>query len=247
MWKKLHLHLLAVTIVVLAVLSVQPASVAQDKAQADQELMTVYNKAIYDASVYKFSNVRPLKKLEFDPKTHTARVVTLTDFPYTRGKTKPLAVDVWVTAVPEVQNACQTFNGDIALRLRQFLGFPPAHKFTHFVVMTVNQKSVFRPAVNPDPTTTLPCDNPTESNCGLTFPERVSKKHVTWLANQMLSSYVISESAQTRDGYPWTRLGYTYDWRPGSNKYGASEFVIRKGSKVKVEEIVPYEAYCRSK
>ena len=247
MWKKLHLHSLAATIVVLALLSVQPVGVAQDKSQTNQELMNVYKNAIYDAAVYKFSNVRPLKKLEFDPKTHTARVVTLTDYPYTRGKTKPLGIDVWVTAVPEVQNACQSFKGDIGLRLRQFLGFPPEHKFTDFVVITVKRKDIFRPAPNPDPTTTSPCGNAMESNCGEAFPQRVSKKHVKWLANQMLSSYVISESAQTRDGYPWTRLGYTYDWRPGSNKYGASEFVIRKGSKVKVEEIVPYETYCRSK
>jgi hypothetical protein len=246
MWKKLHLHLLAATILVLAVLSVEPVSVAQDKSQTDPDLMSVYKNAIYDAAVYKFSNVRPLKKLEFDPKTHTARVVTLTGFAYTPGKTK-VGVDVWVTAVPEVQNACRSFTGDIALRLRQLLGFPPAHKFTNFVVITVKRKDIFRPAANPDPTTTSPCDKPMESNCGEAFPQRVSKKHVKWLANQMLSSYIISESDQARDGYPWTRLGYTYDWRPGSNKYGASEFVIRKGSKVKVEEIVPYETYCRSK
>lgn len=36
-------------------------------------------------------------------------------------------------------------------------------------------------------------------------------------------------------GYPWTRLGYTYDWGSrSSNKYGLSEFVIMPGSKVEV-------------
>jgi len=248
MWKKLRGHLLAATILILVTLSVDPFSVfAQVQSPNDLELLRAYNNAIYDASVYKFSNLRPLKRLEFDAQTHTARVVTLTSFAYTLGVTKPLPVDVWVTAVPEVQNACQQFTGDIALRLRQFLGLPPTQKFTHFVVITVKQGEVFRPAVNRDPTTTFPCDCPIESICGEAFPKGVSQDHVTWMANKMLGSYVISESAQTRNGYPWTRLGYTYDWRPGSTKYGASEFVIQKGSVVTVEEIIPYETYCQSK
>jgi hypothetical protein len=188
-----------------------------------------------------------LKRLDFDPQTHTARVVTLTAFAYTLGVTKPLAVDVWVTAVPEVQNTCQQFTGDIALRLRQLLGLTPMQKFAHFVVIVVKQGDIFRPTVNPDPTTTLPCDCPIESNCGEAFPKGVSPEHVAWLANQMLGSYTISESSQVRTGYPWTRLGYTYDWRLGSTKYGASEFVIRRGSVVTVEEIVPYETYCKSR
>lgn len=243
MRKKLRGHSLAATILILLCVHV----FAQAQSQNDQELMNAYNNAIYDASVYKFSNLRPLKKLEFDPQTHTARVVTLTDFPYTLGVTKPLPVEVWVTAVPEVQDACQRFKGDIALRLRQLLGLPPAQKFTHFVVLTVKQGDIFRPAVNPNPTTTFLCDCPIDWACGKGFSKDISQKELTWLANQMLGSYAISESTQTRNGFPWTRLGYTYDWSPGSGKYGASEFVIWRGSVVTVEEIIPYETYCRPK
>jgi hypothetical protein len=72
----------------------------------------------------------------------------------------------------------------------------------------------------------------------------VADAHVQWLANQMLSSYVISESSLIPVGYPWTRLGYTYNWRPGADKYGASEYVIRKGATVKVTDIIPYQRYC---
>ena len=89
-------YFLAVTISIFAVLSVESSVCAQTKSQNDAELMSAYNAAIYDASVYKFSNLRPLKRLEFDSQTHTARVVTLTSFGYTPGVTKPLAVDVWV-------------------------------------------------------------------------------------------------------------------------------------------------------
>ena len=61
-------------------------------------------------------------------------------------------------------------------------------------------------------------------------------------------SYVISETTLMASGYPWTRLGYTYDWRPGSNKYGASEYVMRKDSTIMVlEEPYPIETYCKAK
>jgi len=33
------------------------------------------------------------------------------------------------------------------------------------------------------------------------------------------------------NGYPWTHLGYTYNWAPGGDRYGASEYVIRGNAK----------------
>ena len=34
--------------------------------------------------------------------------------------------------------------------------------------------------------------------------------------------------------YPWTRLGYTYDWADNGSEYGLSEFIVKKDSDVKV-------------
>jgi hypothetical protein len=124
------------------------------------------------------------------------------------------------------------------------LGLHPGSKFDNFVVMTVTEGQIFRPTANPDPKTPLPCSEPTPVNCGEAFPDGVSDAHLHWIANKMLSSYVISESSQIPDGYPWTRLGYTYDWKPGANKYGASEYVILPGSKLNVTDIIPYKRYC---
>ena len=205
-------------------------------------ILAAYNAAIYDAAVYKFSNLRPLKPLEFDS-TKAVSVVTLTNSNYKLGKTK-LSGDVWVTAVPEVRDVCRGFSNDLEQRLRQLLGLHPSEKFTNFVVMRVKEKEIFRPTANPDPTTKLPCSSPAPANCGEAFPVGVGKAHVQWLANQMLNSYMISESYLIPMGYPWTRLGYTYNWRPGANKYGASEYVIRKDSTVTVTETVPYKKYC---
>lgn len=206
-------------------------------------LLADYNAAIYDAAVYKFSNLRPLRPLKFDPATKSVEVVSLTDFDYKVGATT-LPVYVWVTAVPEVQELCRDFSGDLNLRLHQLFGLHPNRKFKHFVVMRVKEGDIFRPTANPDPTTTLPCSYPVAANCGEAFPDNVSAAHVRWLANQLLNSYVISESYLIPVGYPWTRLGYTYDWKYGANKYGASEYVIQSGSSVTVSAVIPYQKYC---
>ncbi len=62
--------------------------------------------------------------------------------------------------------------------------------------------------------------------------------HAVFFANQKISSYKVK-------GYPWTRLGYTYDWNPNTTDYGASEYVIKKNSKVEIVSIISTEAYCR--
>lgn len=220
-----------------------PAS-ARQNAPDQAGLQAAYNAAIYDSSVYKFSNLRPLRPVEFDAATGTAKVVTVTDWPgYTRGRFK-LEPDVWVTPDGEVQGRCRGFAGDVEMRLVQLLGLHPARRLTNFVLMTVRREDIFRPTADSDPTTTLPCACPVAPTCGTEFPKGAAQEHRLWFGKQMFSSYVLSESPSIPVGYPWTRLGYTYDWKPGAEKYGASEYVIRAGSAVTVTDIIPVKQYC---
>ncbi|HEX8144185.1 MAG TPA: hypothetical protein VF553_16405 [Pyrinomonadaceae bacterium] len=239
----LFMKRVAISLLLLSAIGHGKAASAQQSAPDQSDILAAYNAAIYDASVYKFSNLRPLRPLKFDPATKSVSVVTLTDFKYHLGATR-LPVYLWVTAVPEVQEICRGFSGDLELRLHQLFGLHPNRKISDFVVMEVKEGDIFRPTANSDPTTTLPCSYPIPANCGEAFPETISETHLRWFANQMLSSYVISESYLIPVGYPWTRLGYTYDWKPGANKYGVSEYVIRPGSNVRVTEIIPYKKYC---
>ncbi len=115
------------------------------------------------------------------------------------------------------------------LRLQQFLGLPAAPGERVAIVLEVDPADIFRPCPDPDPA---------KSECEAAFPPGVDIAYKAWFAEQVLSRY------RQPGGYPWTRLGYTYDWAPGSTTIGASEFVIRKGSTVTVTEKVPTEAYC---
>ena len=235
-----------VVILLLLLLLTGLASFGQSpqKATDDATLLAAYNAAIYDAAVYKSSNLRPLKPLVFDPVTKNATVVTLTSYPYKPGTTT-VPIYVWVTQVPEVQQICRGFSGDVQQSLVQLLGLIPNTKLGNFVIMNVAEGQIIRPAANPDPTTPLPCSAPAPPNCGEEFPKGVDSTYVSWFANKALSAWVVSEPSQPPVGYPWTRLGYTYNWKPGADKYGASEYVIKPGSSVTVRDIVRFDKYCR--
>lgn len=203
--------------------------------------------------------------MKFDPVTKSATVVTFTSYDYTdKGKYKPPfqtdtgTYDVWVTAAPEVQNICREFHqSELALRLNQLLGLKPDSKNTHFVTMEITSGQVFRPATNPDPTSEYPCDidkpagenmEPTlPANCGEVFEkDNFDINYQMWFLNKTLTTYAISSDSKT-EGYLWTRLGYTYNWNPNADKYGASEYVIKLNSVVTVKDITPYQKYCSPK
>ena len=46
------------------------------------------------------------------------------------------------------------------------------------------------------------------------------------------------------NGYPWTHLGYTYNWAPGADRYGASEYVIRGNAKAVIVDNATTAQYC---
>lgn len=206
------------------------------------------NNAIYDAAVYRRANVRRLlNPLRFDPETDTARVAQLTDYDGYHPGANTLGRDIWVTAVPEVRTKCLGVRGDLALWLRMLLGLHPDTAVKHFVVMDIRREDVFRPSPDPDPIRPWPCADPgAEKNCGQNFPADAAPQHVDWIARTMLSQYVVIPSLlETRsNGYPWTRLGYTYNWNPNGDKYGACEYVVRKGGVVNVVDVIPYQQYC---
>lgn len=143
--------------------------------------------------------------------------------------------DVWVTAVPELRDFCtnyQTKYPYLTLRLKQLLGLPPDTVKSRFVEMWVYPYDLFRPS--PDPEIS-------DHEAELTFPESkfltVSDEYINWFNEQKAGSY-------GQDGYPWTRLGYTYDWGNPDSEVGLSEFVISNGSIIEVNGSYTLRDYC---
>jgi hypothetical protein len=206
-------------------------------AQAEgTETSSAYGDSIYRSAVFEPSSVHPL--LVVPAGAEKVSVVTWTGR-QTAEKFYPLGeasvgVDVWVTLAPQVRRLCETFPSApdaLRLRLQQLLGLPAKDEERVFVEMQARARDIFRPCPDPDPT---------KAECGNAFPKNVDVAHKAWLAEQVLERYQAAPQ-----GYPWTRLGYTYDWNPASPRYGASEYVVRKGSKVTVTEKQPTAVYCR--
>jgi len=166
------------------------------------------------------------------------RVVTWTDwngYDHKEGQSITLSRDVWVTVAPHVQSFCRECGQtgvSLALRLRQRLGLPPDDTKTRFVEFWASPDDLFRPA--PDPEVT-------DHEAELSFPRSsrfvtVSEDHRQWIEALQKESY-------GKKGYPWTRLGYTYDWG-GKTEVGESEFVISKGAEVEIHSVTRTEEYC---
>lgn len=108
---------------------------------------------------------------------------------------------------------------DWTLRLEQLIGLPPDKGYTHFTAMWASPEDIVRPAYVSDIALSQMVD---------AFSEDVDPEFHAWFDDNIIWSYYHSQ-------YPWTRLGYTYDWADNGAEYGLSEFLVKKGAKVDVE------------
>jgi hypothetical protein len=201
-------------------------------------LEALYQQAIGDAAVYRADHVLPLNAAVPDA-AGNVRVVTFTSWAGWVAGTDTVDEDTWVTLVPEVRDSCAGFGSALRLRINQLLGLPPHAGDTLMVEMTVPLDSVFRPVADPAPTTKYPCGETLQAQCGERFPAGVQPRHVRWMADNLLTKWRVP------NGYPWTRLGYTYNWHPGSPRYGASEYLVRKGTVATGVTVKHVRASCR--
>jgi hypothetical protein len=174
-------------------------------------------------------------KLMWNMETTAVRMVAWTTFTgYTMGD-NVLSREVWVTAAPQLQELCKTLPEEkLVPRINQYLGLPPAgdsDNGRYFVEMFVKPGDMFRPC---------PDSEIDDSSCSLQFPATATNEHKNWINANYAYSYGFWQKTQ----YPWTGLGYTYDWCNATTHVGASEFVIRAGSTVNVTGKIERATYC---
>ena len=189
-----------------------------------------YLEAVEEAGMIEPDEIVPLPAITA-PKV---RVVTWTAYPdsYPVGKKSLLKWgDVWITLDGAVQSYCEkSKQGEQVSDIEKLLGLPPGSGAKRvFVTLEANSADMFRPCADP---------SITAETCSADFPKGVSESHMAWYAQQSAGSY------QTNPGYPWTRLGYTYNWKEGKSEVGPAEFVVRKGSTVLSISIKDTATYC---
>ncbi len=145
---------------------------------------------------------------------------------------------VWVTASGELKSWLRrnpAAYGNLNLRLEQLYGMPPGRNLSVFIEFWVRPGQMFRPS--PDPEIS-------DREAELDFPDSpyftIDTDYRTWFNNLKATTY----DGGSVNGYPWTRLGYTYDWGDPENKFGLSEFIIRGDETVEIHSMTSTATYC---
>ena len=145
--------------------------------------------------------------------------------------------DSWVTVVPELKNFFSMVEPE-PLRISQLLGLPPEtvvsgspKEYKYMLELWVSPQDLFRPCPDTEisdtvceisfPTDSFRMLDPNNKLMAAVGPESGTfMPYYDWFNNQANYSYISDGSP-----YPWTRLGYTYDWGSG-HRIGLSEFVL---------------------
>ncbi|OPY31261.1 MAG: hypothetical protein A4E32_01711 [Methanomassiliicoccales archaeon PtaU1.Bin124] len=137
--------------------------------------------------------------------------------------------ETWVTVVPDLK---AFFEDNVAsgtnktLRTLQLLGLPWDSKNSYFVEAFVQPKDLFRPAGD---------NEIDDATAGMTLPSNASTAYVKWFNGNIVYSYYPKT-------FPWSRMGYTYDW--GSDSHiGLSEYVLRQNSSIYIRSVSTVDAY----
>lgn len=212
-------------------------------------------------------NLTPIRNsnpnLTFDAESRVllASSDIISHYPYTAGEKFELLEDTWFTATPDLKNACKRYpNLNKTYRMKQQLGLPPSERLTGVVELFVSLSDIFRPCADPE-ISDMECQVSIPiSNTNTTDPEVpwycpseneeiiqtgaawaiVAKAQFVWMCENWKVSYL---NEQIYENYPWTGLGYTYDWGK-EDGIGLSEFVVPKGTTVVFHSKKSVDEYC---
>ncbi|MCM1055323.1 MAG: hypothetical protein NC394_07360 [Bacteroides sp.] len=189
----------------------------------------LYEKAVRDAAFADEDEILPLVSLnESDEMTtwHDGRVLLLTwhNYPdsYPEGENVTIMWGpVWTFTDKEIASYGDELSkaDDPEMRLKQLIAFAPDSEHSTVTGFWVSPENVKRPAFQNDPTV---------GNMTNAFVENADEEFKAWFDDNILWSYYYGE-------FPWTRLGYTYDWANNGTEYGLTEFIVESGAEVTVE------------
>jgi hypothetical protein len=243
-WQKKVFSIPAAIILALAVagasFGITYCVTTSDIGPGNLSLQELYENAVIDAMVAEEDEIMPLVAIthdsdmvEWNESGEKVLMVTWHKYPgsYITGTEANLKWgEVWVFSEKEMQSWYDAGNlnvEDEILRLEQLIGLPPGKGNTHFTLMWVSPDDLFRPCYD---------NEISDTTAGLAFAGDADGEYIAWFNNNIISSYFPA-------AYPWTRLGYTYDWAENGHEYGLSEFIVKSGSTVIVENTLTNEEF----
>ncbi len=132
-----------------------------------------------------------------------------------QGRKNPLFVTYGIQLYDFIRNSSTPQSG-LTLRVNQLLGLPDNNISDRVVELIAQPKDIIRPERDPSIT------NPVSA---VAFPAGTSQTYIDYFYNTLIDKRYVLPPGNTP--YPFTQLGYTYDWsNPSQNVVGLSEFVI---------------------
>ncbi len=212
-----------------------------EQASAPPSVQELYRRAVVDAMTIEPAEILPLVSIAEDAplcswKDGKTLLLTWHRYPdsYIPGQEFTLSYGaVWTFTDKEIRKRFREEKErgvtDWDTRLRQLIGVPPDREYTHVTAMWARPEDILRPGYAWRLDQTVGAGS---------FSEKPGDEYKAWFDGNIIWSYFDS-------AYPWTRLGYTYDWGAGGNDYGLSEFLIRKDAVVNVEFTLTTEEFTR--
>lgn len=236
-FKEKQLTLFSSLLITISFVALTILTLSSPKPQLTDEQL--YQNAIADAMLSEEAEVIPLVSLTTDDEMTSwngdrVLLLTLHQQPevYIEGMTIKLKNEVWTFTDKEFEawfNENQKDVADWSLRLKQLIGVPATSPYHYVSAMWTLPSDVIRPANKIDVR---------DASMSLTLDESLPEAYQTWFNGNILYSYY-------EDSYPWTRLGYTYDWADDCDEYGLTEFLIQPDANVYIEFTQPIEDFIK--
>jgi len=193
-----------------------------------------YQKSIATAAVKQPDYARPLQPI--DPFIAEVRVAHLQPYP-----TIDTNRYTWVTFPGALRDLCRD-KPDPLLAIQQALGLPPEKREGMRVfTFDVRPADIFRPCASGPDINTTQCAMDLPQSLPQT-PTQAAVEH--FVLKQIMDSY---RNGFKGPGYPFTAMGWSYDWDPQSPTHqGVSEYVVKPGAAIANVVSVDPETFCRA-
>ena len=197
-------------------------------------LNDLYQKSIAAAAVKRPDYARPLQPIDIS----RSEVTVVHIQPYPSIDTNRFT---WVTLPDALRELCRG-RPDPLLALQQALGLPP-EKRDDLRVFTfdVRPTDMFRPCASSPDITTTQCTVGLSQSAPPAGTERAAEHFVL---KQMMDSY---RSGFEHPGYPFTSMGWSYNWDPEVPTHqGVSEYVVKPGAVISNVISADPATFCRA-
>jgi hypothetical protein len=194
-----------------------------------------YQKSIATAAVKKLDYARPLQPIDASkPRVRVANIgheIDTKDF-------------IWVTFPGPLRELCRD-TPDPLLALQHALGLPPQQRpDVRVFTFDVRPTDIFRPCASSPDVTTTQCTMVLPQSPPVTSTQATAEHSVL---KQMMDSYRTGFEDPRYPGYPFTAMGWTYNWDPESPTHiGVSEYVVKPNAVISNRISVDPATFCRA-